>query len=81
MNIAIGTPQRLQALLDSGALSIKNLRRIVIDASHIDTKKRGILDMKEVQEPLMRLLTREELRRQYADMESEKDEGIRLLFF
>ena len=34
----------------------------VIDASHIDVKKRGMLDMKETLVPLVELLTRKELR-------------------
>ncbi|KAF4630072.1 hypothetical protein G7Y89_g8078 [Cudoniella acicularis] len=47
--IAVGTPTRLKDLMDDGALAVDRLERIVIDASHIDVKKRGILDMKETQ--------------------------------
>jgi protein CMS1 len=50
----------LSALLDQNALSTTNLERVVIDCSYIDQKKRGILDMKELHEPLIRLLLRKE---------------------
>jgi protein CMS1 len=49
----------------------------VIDASHIDQKKRGILDMKEIQIPLVQLLSREELMKRYG----EESGGIELLFY
>ena len=45
-----------------GALLESKIERIVVDASHIDQKKRGIFNMKETQEPLMRLLNRPKLR-------------------
>ena len=49
----------------TGALSVNHLKRIVIDASHIDIKKRGILDMKDTQLPLVKLLNQSELRLRY----------------
>lgn len=61
----------------SGALSSARLERIVIDASHIDQKKRGIMDMKETHVPLVQLLTRTELRERYATGENR----VELLFF
>ncbi|KAH7109082.1 U3-containing 90S pre-ribosomal complex subunit-domain containing protein [Dendryphion nanum] len=60
VDFGVGTPDRLSALLDQKALSTANLKRIVIDVSYIDQKKRGILDMKELHEPLIKLLLREE---------------------
>ena len=60
IDFGVGTPERLSALLDLNALSTANLKRVVIDASYIDQKKRGILDMKELHEPLIRLLLRKE---------------------
>ncbi len=51
---------------------------MVIDASHIDQKKRGILDMKETQVPLIRLLARETFKERYGKSGPEKFE---LLFF
>ncbi|KAK0251233.1 hypothetical protein B0A54_04483 [Friedmanniomyces endolithicus] len=77
MGIGVGTPQRLIDLLDDGALSTTHLERIVIDTSHIDQKKRGILDMKESQLPLVSLLSRESLKERYVLGEGK----IELLFF
>lgn len=62
----------------SGALSSAHLERIIVDASHIDLKKRGILDMKETQIPLVQLLTRKEIRERYS---IEGGGRVDLLFF
>jgi protein CMS1 len=43
------------------------LKRIVVDASHIDQKKRGIVDMRETMLPLAKLLCREALKERYGD--------------
>ena len=56
----MGTPDRLVALLEEKALSTANLKRVVVDVSYIDQKKRGILDMKELHESLIKLLLRKE---------------------
>lgn len=64
-------------LTRAGALSSDKLDRIVVDLSHIDLKKRGIADMRETQEPLMRLLTRKELKDRYG----LENGGLELLFF
>lgn len=58
----------------TGALSASHLERIVIDASHIDQKKRGIMDMKETQVPLVQLLARK-------DIKEAKAGKAELLFF
>jgi protein CMS1 len=60
-----------------GALAIDRLERIVIDASHIDVKKRGILEMKETQVPLILWLGQTEFKERYAAATN----GIQLLFF
>lgn len=60
-----------------GALSVEHLKRIVIDASHIDQKKRGIMDMKETMLPLAKWLTRTEFRERYADPKKP----LELMFF
>ena len=62
---------------DSGALSLSALERVVVDCSHIDQKRRGILNMRETQEPLVRLLNRPELKDRYSSGEG----GIQLLFY
>ncbi|KAK3943193.1 protein cms1 [Diplogelasinospora grovesii] len=71
--IAVGTPQRLMDLLDNGALSVGSLKRIVVDASHIDQKKRGIMDMRETMMPLAKLLSRKEFKDKYTDPEQPID--------
>lgn len=60
-----------------GALSVEHLKRIVIDASHIDQKKRGVMDMKDTMMPLAKWLTREEFKERY----SNPDKSLDLLFF
>jgi protein CMS1 len=58
-------------------LQIDRLERIVVDASHIDQKKRGILDMKEAQVPLVVWLGQNEFRERYA----AKSGRVQLLFY
>jgi len=60
-----------------GALAVDRLERIVIDASHIDVKKRGILEMKETQVPLIFWLGQSVFKERYA---ADKN-GIQLLFY
>lgn len=54
-----------------------NLERIMIDTSHIDQKKRGILDMKDTQPPLVQLLSRRDLKDRYG----AEDGKVELLFY
>ena len=91
--IAVGTPTRLKDLMDDGmflfigrrtiltieqgALQVDKLERIIIDASHIDVKKRGILEMKETQVPLTVWLGQKGFRERYG----AKVGGIQLLFY
>jgi protein CMS1 len=75
IDYGVGTPERLSALLDEKALSTENLKRIVIDVSHIDQKKRGILDMKELHEALLKLLLRKEF------LGEDKQDGSDLFLF
>ena len=60
-----------------GALSCSDLERIVVDLSHIDQKKRGILDIRETQQPLMALLNRPEIKERY----SEGEKPIQILCY
>lgn len=60
----------------AGSLSLSSLERIIVDASHIDQKKRGILDMKETMIPLLQLLTRKDLRGIY-----QPEGTVKLLFY
>ncbi|KAI1080550.1 U3-containing 90S pre-ribosomal complex subunit-domain containing protein [Whalleya microplaca] len=76
--IAVGTPMRLDALVENGSLKLDSLERLVIDASHIDQKKRGIMDMKETMLPLAQWLARREFKEKYIE-DSEKP--LQLLFY
>lgn len=60
-------PSDLSLPSNAGALSLDNLHRLVVDASHIDQKKRGVLDMKDTMLPLARFLTRSEFKERYVD--------------
>jgi protein CMS1 len=62
----------------SDALSLANLKRIVVDASHIDQKKRGIVDMRETMMPLAKLLCMQVLKERYED---ETARHIDLIFY
>lgn len=73
-------PYRLQlhpTNTGAGALSLDNLQRLVVDASHVDQKKRGIMDMKDTMMPLARFLTRPEFKERYR---AEK-KPLALLFY
>ena len=61
----------------TGALITDRLERIVIDASHIDQKKRGILEMKEIQVPLIAWLGQKQFKERFG----VEKEGIQLLFY
>ncbi|ORX91995.1 U3-containing 90S pre-ribosomal complex subunit-domain containing protein [Clohesyomyces aquaticus] len=76
IDFGVGTPDRLSALLDQNALSVANLKRIVVDVSYIDQKKRGILDMRELHEPLIKLLLRGDFMG-----EDQQDAGDLLVFY
>ncbi|PKS09371.1 hypothetical protein jhhlp_003985 [Lomentospora prolificans] len=75
--IGVGTPARLSDLIENGALSLSHLRRVVVDASHVDQKKRGVMDMKDTMIPLARLLTKQALKDRYAAVR----EPVDLLFY
>jgi protein CMS1 len=64
-------------LTTTGSLKLDELKRIVIDGSHVDQKQRGIFDMKETHLPLLQLLTRPELRERYG----AKGKKIEILVF
>ncbi|KAL9624220.1 MAG: hypothetical protein Q9160_001467 [Pyrenula sp. 1 TL-2023] len=79
IGIGVGTPQRILDLLSMDALKTDNLRRIVIDASYLDQKKRSILDHREVFGPLIRILNQEDVRASMDNTDPKK--GTRLLVF
>lgn len=56
---------------------MEHLKRIVVDASHIDQKKRGVMDMKDTMMPLAKWLARKEFKDRYTDEQKPLD----LLFY
>ncbi|OAA60017.1 Protein kinase-like domain protein [Cordyceps fumosorosea ARSEF 2679] len=77
VSITVGTPARLSELIDNGALSLEGLHRVVVDASHIDQKKRGVMDMKDTMMPLAKFLSKKEFQDRYTD----EEKPLSLLFF
>lgn len=65
VGIAIGTPGRLKDLIDAGAIKTKSIRRIIVDGSYRDQKKRTVFEMDELFRPLLALLNVEEIRQRY----------------
>lgn len=61
----------------AGALSADSLKRIVIDGSHIDQKKRGVMDMKETMLPLAKWLSRKEFKDRFTADENK----VELMFY
>jgi hypothetical protein len=61
----------------SDALSLANLKLIVIDGSYIDQKKRGIFDMKETHLPLLKFLNQDDLRGRY----NSSEDKVQILVF
>ncbi|KAI4284135.1 MAG: hypothetical protein L6R38_001632 [Xanthoria sp. 2 TBL-2021] len=77
INIGVGTPTRIIDLLAERALRLEKLERVIIDTSFLDCKKRSIFDMKETQQPLMRLLNMDELKSRYTTTGS----AVKLIFY
>lgn len=78
VGIAIATPQRLADLIEQDALKLEDVKRIVVDASYRDDKKRTILTMDDVFGPLLRLLNTPALKSRYG---SDADDAIALIVF
>lgn len=65
VGIAISTPMRLRDLADADALKLEDVKRIVVDGSYKDEKKRSIFELNELFCPLVELLNRIEIRQRY----------------
>ncbi|KAF9926497.1 hypothetical protein FBU30_003936 [Linnemannia zychae] len=59
-HICVGTPNRIEKLIEDGALDLSRLELVLIDA-HVDGKKRTILDIQEIRVDLFRMLGLEAL--------------------
>lgn len=60
--IAVGTPHRVQALLEHDALHLEHLRCLLVDTSWTDAKQRAILDTPETRDALFALLAEKRVR-------------------
>ena len=77
LHFALGSLMFERLLTLIGALSTKALQRVVLDASHIDQKSKGILELKDTHMPLMRLLALSALK----DMYDNGDGGAQIIFY
>ncbi|BFZ55131.1 Protein cms1 [Savitreella phatthalungensis] len=60
--IAAGVPGRVRQLLEEGSLKSSHLERLILDASHQDSKKRTLLTLKDLAPDLAKLLSKDDLR-------------------
>lgn len=58
VHVGVGTPNRLQALIECGALKLDALTHIVLDWSWRDSKLRRLVDIPEVRTDFFTLLTK-----------------------
>ncbi|KAK7883704.1 Protein cms1 [Exophiala xenobiotica] len=77
VGIAVGTPTRVKDLIDADAMKTSGIRRIVVDGSYKDEKKRSIFEMEELFRPLLALLNMEQIRKRYG---AEEDKVEILVF-
>jgi protein CMS1 len=77
INIAVGTPGRIRALVEAedGVLKLAKLRYLVIDANYTDGKRRTIFDIPETLKDLFGVLERKEIRKRIAD------DKLRVVFY
>lgn len=60
--IAVGTPHRVQALLEQGALHVEHLQALLVDASWTDAKQRAVFDTPETRDALLALWAERKVR-------------------
>jgi protein CMS1 len=77
ISFGVGTPARLNDLLNAEAMSLRGLKRIVIDGSYLDEKKRTIFTMTDLFSPVIDLINREDIKSRYGDHE----DSIQILVF
>ncbi|KAL9051169.1 MAG: hypothetical protein Q9162_006196 [Coniocarpon cinnabarinum] len=62
ITVGVGTAQRIQDLINEGALSLSHLRHVIIDGSWSGPKKRTLFEQSDAAVPTVRLLARQELK-------------------
>ena len=73
IGIAVGTPFRLNSLVEADALKLAGLKRIVIDGSYLDEKKQSIFTMGQVFEPMLTFLNKKEMKSRYDNTDDHVD--------
>jgi hypothetical protein len=71
VGIATSTPSRFMQLLDADAMKATDLRRIVVDGSHRDSKRSTIFTLGQVFQPLIALLNNKVIRPRYGSAEDK----------
>lgn len=57
VGLAVGTPNRIEKLLnETEALHLTHLSHLILDVSHLDSKKRSLVDLLEARADLFKLL-------------------------
>ncbi|GAA5932884.1 Cms1p [Sporobolomyces koalae] len=59
VGIAVGTPNRIEKLLNDspgGALKLTHLSHLILDTTHLDAKKRSLMDLPDARGDLFKLL-------------------------
>ena len=75
VGFGVGTPDRIVKLIETKALKIDSLARIVVDGSFLDEKNRGFWNMAEVFKPMLSLLKMKEVQ------EKIEAEELRVMVF
>lgn len=77
INIAVGTPGRIKALIEAedGVLKLEKLRYLVIDANYTDGKKRTIFDIPETLRDTFGIMAHEQVKKRIAD------EKLKIVFY
>ena len=75
--IAVGTPQRVQALIAADALHLDGLEALIIDQTWVDAKQRTVFDTPETRDELLKLLASESVN----NLLKRSSKPVKLLLF
>lgn len=65
--LAVGTPNRILALIENESFNLEGLKTLVLDLSWLDGKEMNLLDVKENRDEVIRLLGNERIRKKLGD--------------
>ncbi|KAJ6264125.1 hypothetical protein Dda_0267 [Drechslerella dactyloides] len=81
IGIAVGTPARIVDLIRDGSLQVRYLARVVLDVSYLDAKRRGMWDIKEVQDRVVELLNMDAVRKRLEGGGGSEEDKRGVMFF